>query len=221
MKKNVFHSAVVIVLIGVCLSLGWHHHQVRPLSSIAPSMLSVFHSEEKIVDIQVKAMSAEESKQLLGHDLLSRGVQPLQITIQNNSPNEYALNLESVDLDYIDAKEVARKIKKEALPRSIGFKVLGFLFWPFMIPGTIDSIHTFHSYKLLKRDYLAKTMKDEVVPVYSTLNRILFVPEADVKEKFTITLIGVKKFELYIFDIVTMGSPRSEAVLDPDQIETT
>jgi hypothetical protein len=70
-----------------------------------------------------------------------------------------------------------------------------------MIPGTIDTIHTFHSYKLLKKDYFAKSIKAETVPVYSTVNRILFVPKEDFKEKFTVTLMNTEKEGFEVFEI--------------------
>ena len=201
MKKNFFWYTSISVLVGACLSWGWYHHHIRPLSSIAPSILPAFDPEKKTLEVHVKALSSDECKKLLGHNLPGKGVQPLHFTIQNNSPNEYSISPELVDLVHIDAKKVAEKIKNLALPRSIAFKILGFFFWPFIIPGAIDTIHTFHTYKLLKKDYRAKTMKEEVVPVYSIVNRILFVPENEFKEEFTVTLIEKEKKALEVFSI--------------------
>jgi len=160
-----------------------------------------FHPKEKGVDVQLRTLTAEESRALLGHDLPSKGVQPLQVTIQNNSPETYRFSPEGIDLANIDPRDVAKKVRKAAIPRMIGFKILGMLFWPFMIPGTIDSIHTFHSYKLLKKDYRAKAVKDEVIPVYSTFNRILFVPVEDFRNEFTVTLVDLHKLEPLVFSI--------------------
>jgi hypothetical protein len=146
-------------------------------------------------------LSSDECKKLLGHNLPGKGVQPLHFTIQNNSPSEYSISPELIDLAHIDPEKVAQKIRKLALPRSIAFKILGFFFWPFIIPGTIDTIHTFHTYKLLKKDYRAKAIKEEVVPVYSIVNRILFVPEKEFKDEFTVTLIENEKKTLEVFSI--------------------
>ena len=199
LNKRIF--SFIVLLAGACLSLGWHHHIIKPLPSVALTWLIPLHPNDKRVDIQIKTLTSQESRELLGHDLPSKGVQPLHLTIQNNSPESYHFSPETIDLSSIDPRDIAKKIRKTALPRMVGFKILGMLFWPFMIPGTIDSIHTFHSYKMLKKDYRAKAVKDEVIPVYSTFNRILFVPMDDFKKEFTITLVDLHKLEPLVFTI--------------------
>ena len=218
MNKNFFYYASISILAGVCLSLGWYHHYIRHITSIAPAAMPVFGPEDKSIEVHVRALTSDESQMLLGHNLPGKGVLPLHFTIQNNSPYEYSICPDSVDLNHIDSNKVANKIQRSALPRSIAFKVLGFLFWPFMIPGTIDTIHTFHTYKLLKMDYSAKSMKEEIVPVYSVVNRILFVPEKDFKEEFTVTLIDKDKQEPIIFEIskADLSLENPELFANPD-----
>lgn len=194
-------STLIVLFAAACLSLGWHHHVIQPLPVAALTCLAALHPDDKRVDIQIKTLTSTESRALLGYDLPSKGVQPLHLTIQNNSPESYSLHLEAIDVNSIDPRDVAKKIRKEAIPRMVGFKILGMFFWPFMIPGTIDSIHTLHSYKVLKKDYQAKAVKNEVIPVYSTFNRILFVPQEDFKKEFTITLIDLHRLEPLIFTI--------------------
>jgi hypothetical protein len=194
-------STLIVLLAGACLSLGWHHHIIKPLPAAALTWLIPMHPSDKMVDIQIKTLTSTESRELLGHDLPSKGVQPLHLTIQNNTPESYSFNPEAIDLSSINPRDVAKKIRKGAIPRMVGFKILGMLFWPFMIPGTIDSIHTMHTYKVLKKDYQAKAVKDEVIPVYSTFNRILFVPKDEFKKEFTITLIDLHKLEPLVFTI--------------------
>lgn len=200
-KNKLISGGVIAFLLGISIYLGWEHQQVRPLSSIATSLMPAFTEEDKRVDVQVKALSPSESKKLLGHNLLSRGVQPIQLTIQNNSPNEYSLCPSSVDLERIETSKVISKVGRPALARSIAFKVLGFFFWPMMIPGTIDTVVTMHSEKKLKRDYKAKSMKEEVIPAYSTFNRILFVPKNEMKDTFAVTLIDIGSLEPLKMDV--------------------
>jgi hypothetical protein len=218
MKKNFFYYASVSILAGLCLSMGWYHHYIHHLTSIAPASLIAFAPEQKDIEVHVRALSSNESKHLLGHNLLGRGIQPFHITIENNSPNAYSICPDYIDLNLVEVSTIVSDLHKSALPRSIAFKVLGFLFWPFMIPGTLDTIHTIHSYKSLKKDYTAKSIKDETVPVYSTVNRILFVPEKDVKDQFTVTLMDketqrFESFEIYKEDIA-MEALKEEAPSD-------
>lgn len=211
MKKNFFYYASFTVLAGLCLSWGSYHHHIRDLTSIAPNMISAFDPQHKNVEVHVRTLSADASRYLLGHNLPSKGIQPLHLTIENNSPYEYEISPDTVDLEQIRPNHVAKKLQKSSLPRSIAFKIMGFFFWPLMIPGTVDTFHTMHSYKSLKRDYAAKSLQDEIVPVYSVVNRILFVPVENLKESFTITLIETKKQTREVFSLSNEEMPLEEA----------
>jgi hypothetical protein len=155
-----------------------------------------FTPEQGVV-VTAKKLSSKESKFLLGHDLVSRGVVPIQVDVQNNTPYEYSLCASSVDLPHVDPSKVAFQVSKSAIPRAVGWKVLSFVFWPLAVPSAIDGIKTYAHHRSLKRDYHAKSLKEqgEVVSPYSTYHRILFVPEESVKESFAVTLIDLECFE--------------------------
>jgi len=151
-------------------------------------------------------MNSDESKQNFGHDLISRGVQPLQLSIQNNTSNEYSLCPSSVDLPRVEASKVAFKVTKSAIPRGIAYKVASLFFWPFMIPSTIDSIRVFSHHRSLKKDLMAKSMKEEIVAPYSTFHRVLFVPREEFKETFKVTLIDLDTLKPTEFNTTIQGA---------------
>lgn len=163
--------------------------------AIVPEVMQ-FSPEHDVV-VTAKTFTSDESKFLLGHDLLSRGVVPVQVNVQNNTANEYSLCASSVDLPHIDPNKVAFKVSKSAIPRAVGWKILSFLFWPLMIPSTIDGIRTYTHHRNLKKDFNAKSLKEkgEVVAPYSTFHRILFVPKDKLKETFAVTVIDIETME--------------------------
>jgi hypothetical protein len=177
------------------LTTGFQRLQLHPLKAVTSEMLPTFSLEESRVIVVAKVMSPEESKQNFGHDLLSRGVKPLQLTIQNNTSNEYSLCPSSVDLPRLSASKVAMKITKSSLPRSIGYKIASFFFWPFMIPSTIDGIRVLSHHQKIKKDIAGKSLKEEVLAPYSTFNRVLFVPEDKIQETFKVTLIDIESLK--------------------------
>jgi hypothetical protein len=180
------------ILAGVfLLSTGFERYQIHPLKAVATEMLPSFSLDESRILVVARAMTSDDSKRNFGHDLISRGVQPLHLTIQNNTSNEYSLCPSSVDLPRIDAGKIALKITKSAIPRSIGYKIASLFFWPLMIPGTIDSIRVMTHHQKVKKDLQAKSMKNEVVVPYSTFNRVLFVPKKDFQKNFKVTLIDL------------------------------
>ena len=193
------------------LTTGFDRQQIHPLTSVATEMLPSLALKEKRITVAANAMSGDQSKQAFGHDLPNRGIQPLQLTIQNNTPNKYSMCPSSIDLPKVSARKVANSVTKSSLARTIGYKIAGFFFWPFMIPGTIDSIRTMKHNKSIKKDVLAKSMKREIVAPYSTFNRVLFVPKEEFKKSFTVTLIDLDTLDAEEFEMNVDKTPVSIA----------
>ncbi len=185
---------------------GWQRHQLHPLKPVASELLPVFSIKDRGVVIFARAITPDESKRYFGHDLISRGVQPLQLMIQNNTSEEYSLCPSSIDLDRVEASKVAFKVTKSAIPRAIAYRVASLLFWPFAIPSTIDSIRVATHHNKLKRDLKAKAVKDEVIAPYTTFHRILFVPVQKFKEVFKVTLIDLDTLQPMEFN-TTVENP--------------
>jgi hypothetical protein len=198
------------------LTTGFDRNQIHSLKSVSVELLPTFSLEESRVLVAAKVMTPEESKRNFGHDLISRGVKPLHVTIQNNTSNEYSLCPSSVDLPRIDASKVAFKITKSTIPRAIGYKIASFFFWPLMIPGTIDSIRVMAHHKKIKKDMKGKSMREEVVAPYSTFNRVLFVPEEKFLETFKVTLIDLETLQAEEFMTTADGLERAgDTVSEP------
>ncbi len=128
----------------------------------------------------------EKSKTTLGADLIDRGYQPVQIVIHNPTAHSFLFSPDHVSLPSSSGSKVAMSISKKAIPRSIGYKIAGFLFWPFMIPSTIDSIRTYSKHRALKKEFKAHSVKKEIVSPYSTIHRVLFVPLNEYNENFSL-----------------------------------
>jgi len=231
MKK--YFSYGMIGIAGA-LSVMTGMEQKRLTASFGAIVPEVMHfSPEYNVVVTAKTFTSDESKFLLGHDLISRGVVPVQVNVQNNTANEYSLCASSVDLPHIDPKKVAFKVSKSAIPRAIGWKILGFVFWPLMIPGTIDGIRTYAHYRDLCKDFNAKSLKEkgEVVAPYSTFHRVLFVPKNDVKDTFAVTVIDVetleqKSVETHLQETsaptdLASTQPQEEPIAPAEEIEQT
>ncbi len=165
---------------------------VYPMIGIAAEA-TPFDPEYRVL-VTSQALTSDTSKRFLSHNLIRRGVVPIQIDIQNNTANAYSVCASSVDLPHIDPKKIAAQVAKEAIPRLLGWRILGFLFWPLMIPGTIDSVYSYSHARGLKRDYHAKSLKEEgeVIAPYSTYHRILFVSQDEVVNQFDVTIIDIE-----------------------------
>jgi len=204
--KKLFPMGLLALTTIFLLTTGWDRYQFHPLKPVTSELLPAFSLHHSHVSVIAKAMNSDESKQNFGHDLISRGVQPLQLSIQNNTSNEYSLCPSSVDLPRVEASKVAFKVTKSAIPRGVAYKIASLFFWPFMIPSTVDSIRVLTHHRSLKKDLMAKSMKEETVAPYSTFHRVLFVPRDEFKETFKVTLIDLDTLEPTEFNTTIQGS---------------
>jgi hypothetical protein len=204
--KKVFPFSMVALAGIFMLATGFERYQDHPLKPVTDEILPTFALDTIQVQVAAKAMTAEESKRNFGHDLISRGVIPLQLTIQNNTSDEYSLCASSVDLDRVEASKIAFKVTKSSIPRGIAYKIASLFFWPIMIPGTIDSIRVFTHHKNLKKDFIAKSLREEKIAPYSSLHRVLFVPDDKYKETFKVTLIELDSLKATEFQTTVVGA---------------
>lgn len=165
-----------------------------------PSVVTPFHHEG--VYIQAKAYTVQESQKYLHRDLPSRGYQPIQISIQNNTPQVFALCNQSIDMPLVTGKQIAGRVLAESIPRAIGFKIASLFFWPLMIPGTIDSMITLKSHHKIKKELTSKSVKDyqEIILAYSTINRVIFVKRGDYEPHFHLSLVDQETWKTYYYD---------------------
>lgn len=199
-KKSVWIGCTTLASIFL-FSMGFDHHKLHPLKPVETHVLPALVLDEAKVEIAASVMNGEESKKAFGHDLPSRGIYPLAISIQNNTGQTYSLSASSVDLPRVEASSVAFKITKSAIPRAIAYKVASFFFWPFAIPSTIDGIRVFAHNKQIKKDMRTKSMNDGVLAPYSTLNRVVFVKEDQFNPDFKVTLIDLENLEPVEFHV--------------------
>lgn len=186
-KKSIIILASLIAVFG--LFTPWSNYKSSKWPTIATLNAEDTFLRSDTLHIVAKAYTPEESKKYLRKDLVSKGYQPVQITIQNNSANEFSLSSGSVDLPTAEPSKIASKMMHSAIPRSLALRAASLVFWPFIFPSTIDSLVTLKNYKLLKHDLQSKLVKKEVVAPYSIYNRVVFVPVSEFKGSFDVTLI--------------------------------
>ena len=202
-----------LCLIGLVMVLGQLNIlSLRPLPVLIVS--KELFAEEGRVSISVKPLSEAESEQYLKSDVLNLGYKPIQITIENQSPDPYLIHAESISLPSIDSNVIAKATQKGSLPTSIGLKVAGFIFWPFCIPSGMHGIKTLQNYQKIQKDLWVKSVKEEIIPPYTTMNRVFFVKTEDFKDSFYVTLINQETLESKVFAISRLKE-KASPVLDP------
>lgn len=191
MRKKILIS-VIISLFLITVSY------VRPIPIAIEPQSFPFESVQQGVRVSSKQYGEIESKAYLHSNLLSLGYKPVEITIKNYTGKSYALSAASVPLSCATSGDVAWSMTKKRIPASLGLKIASFFFWPLAIPSAIEGIYTYKSHRALSKDLEAKTLKEkeEIIPPYATVTRVLYVKEKGFQEAFSVALqeINGKEF---------------------------
>jgi len=165
---------------------------------------STFTLDDKDLTVTARTLSAEESGTILKHDVVAKGYTPVEITISNQGSHTYEISRASTSLPCATASEIAWQETKGAIPRGIGLKVLGFIFWPFSIASSVDSIVTYKKHKKIVKILDAKGFKDEVerVSPYTLVKRVLYIPQEKFENSFTVALEDVTGDELVVVPVL-------------------
>ena len=197
---NVFVFSVAIIGM-FFLYTEYHAYEYKPLRG-PTSFIEPFKQEGVHIDATV--YNSRDSTRYLQRDVIADGVHPVQITVQNNTPRYYGLGMRGIPKDLKTPNAVSNQVIFESIPRSIAFKVASFFFWPFIIPGAIDGIMTYHAHAKLKKDFNAKAVKarDETILPYSTVHRIFFMHDHELADQFVVYLKDYKTGHYVPFPVV-------------------
>lgn len=198
----------LLVLLGCTLILGQISKPL--LKNNFPSLITSkeLFTEDPSLFISVKPLSEEESERYLNTAAQKHGYVPIQITIENQSIDPYLISKDSISLPLVEVKKIASK-STSSLPATIGLKVAGFIFWPFSIPSTMHGIKTLQNEQKLKKELSVKSVKEEIIPPYTVMNRVFFVDSKKYQDSFSVTLINQETLESKIFHV---GKTQGEEV---------
>ena len=163
------------------------------------AVTSAFAENEEL-SIHVRPLTDEEMGAYLHEDLAKWEILALEVEVINHTADPFKISLESIDLPVVQGKEIAKKVLKNAIPRSIFWKVASFFFFPLTIPSTIDGVLTFKSHAKMRKTLTAKEVKEEIIPAYSSIHRVFYIPKKEYEEAFKMTLENQETLYAHIFE---------------------
>ena len=187
--KIKFNSLICSILFPVIFISGLFYLTYNPqIVPIVGAMGEPFLKEG--VFVSAKAYTPRESVRYLHRDLTLNGIQPVQITIQNNTDKTYFISEKGVLTPHHSAKRVSFCVLRSAIHRSIALKIAGFFFWPFIIPSAVDTLITWRCHAKIMHEYGVKGLKEEseILTPYSTVTRVLFMPKKKFAQKVALLL---------------------------------
>jgi hypothetical protein len=187
MKK--YTLPLIGAVTALALLSGCASYKAAPLNALSSDVFQSATSSQEI-SVTAKAFDRTDCKRYLDRDVISKGYQPIQLYIQNNSKNSYSFALSRTDLPSARPEEVASKVHTSTAGRALGYGIPGLLFaLPLIIPAVVDGIKSSEANEALDTDFAAKAARDQMIAPYSSFNKLIFVPLYDYQESFTVTLI--------------------------------
>ena len=169
-------------------------YQAAPLTNLSSSMImtETRSSNREDVTIIAKAFNRADCKRYLDRDVISKGYRPVQLYIENNSPNNYHFSLNRITLPLARAEEVAEKVHTSTAGRAAGYGAAAvFTCGLFAIPAVIDGVKSANANESLDNDFSSKSARDQTLYPHSHANMVLFVPTSGYTSNFDVTLMDL------------------------------
>lgn len=182
--------------LGIILSLlsGCAKYKAKPLTK-----LSMPTTQERSISFEYHVLDRKECKKYLDRDVISKGYQPIHLTITNNSNKYLNLSLDDFSLLCVSPSTVAKSVHTSTAGRAAGYSVAGVLtFGVFFIPAIVDGVGSSKANKKLDADFENKSIEDRVIAPHRTINGLVFTPREGFEEDFSFVLIGREGKERFI-----------------------
>ena len=203
LKDCTILGASLVVLLGLS---GCAHYGARPLNRLSGGVLS--NKKEQFVSFKHRVFSKRDCKKYLDRNVISKGYQPVNIELTNNSNRCLDISTKRFSFPCVPAEEVASKVHTSTTNRAVGYGVAGLFVWPLLIPAVVDGVGSSNANKQLDEDFAQKELRDQIVGPYSRINALIFVPKEDFDKHFSFTVVDRQNGEKFV---LSPGSPRLSA----------
>jgi hypothetical protein len=187
-----------LLLVPLIFSVGCAKYQVIALQPLRPE----FHRSALSVEgvhACYEVLDGVSSKRYFNKDLTKVGIQPVQLTIANNSKRTLILDLTRCSLPCMPGDQVAKKAHFNTAGRATAYGVAGIFIWPLLIPAIVDGTGSSKANTQMDYDFASKGLKDQVIHPFDTSNGVFFVPVEKMSPNLTIRLVDREAGEILQF----------------------
>lgn len=156
----------------------------------SPSQAKTFMQTQGGVTLSVKAISSSDYNEEFERLALTKGFQPLEITINNESDTEIIYSQESMGVATATREEIENFMPKES--RAASWSVGAFLIWP-MIASVKEGAS--------ELPQQLEVIAEQVIPAKQKAKGVVFIPKADFQGEFYMTLLNPISEEIIGFNV--------------------
>jgi hypothetical protein len=189
----------------VALVSGCAKYRAQPLDRSSAEFAGNAYTKDGVT-LMVKAFNKADCERYLDRDVLKKGYQPLQITIQNNTDRNLIVTKDCIDLTLASNEDVAKTVETSTVGRATGYGVAALFIWPFAIPAIVDGVKSSNANEQLTADFQQKAIREQIVLPHTRFTGLVFAPIATYKVPFAITLIDKDTREAIQFNVAPTQS---------------
>lgn len=195
-NKYLFTACISLLALSSCAS-----YRSSTLNNPSYSVITYAPVKNNDLLILAKQFNKDDCQRYLDRDVLSKGYQPVQLYIQNDSNKDYYFSLDRLSLTCARPEDVADKVHTSTVGRAVGYGVGSLILWPLAIPAVVDGIKSSEANAALDIDFSAKAAKNSTIFRHSTFNKLIFVPIGDYQKNFQITLFDQESKKCSTFEV--------------------
>ena len=185
MRKSTLAVGAMAVSFLIVTS-GCATYKAGTLPVLQPEFAAYSDSKDGVT-INVNALTTADSQRIFDRDILAKGYQPIQITIDNDSDKYILFSAQGIGLPVATPQEVADKVHTSTVGRAAAYGVAGLIVWPFLIPAVVDGVGSSQANEKLDRDFAEKAVGQVVIQPYAKHNGVVFVQKEEYQDSFVVT----------------------------------
>ncbi len=171
-KKLYLPISMSIVLL-IC---GCAKYNPKPLTPIG--LNQKIEVQNNIQAVQ-KPLTEEECKMFFDRRVIKAGYQPIQISIRNNSTENYVLNSNNIDLPLVSIQDVTKKLHRNPITKGLKYFIIA---GPLL--GAFEGLNSQGVNNKITSDFNTRCL-DETKIVHikpnQSLNTVVFIPKNQTK----------------------------------------
>jgi len=197
MRKTIGFTAVCT---GLMLLVGCGYH--RPKAVLPPPTEGQSQTISGVL-MRVKPLRDFECSYYFDNRLVSRGIQPLQLYINNDTDSYFVLDGKDISLPLMGRRDVGGKFYKNVVGRSLVWFVGSLIYWKIFLPVLLlDSLLCMQANKEIGTDLASLGVNPKqkiVIEPRTRLHKVLFVPVDQYHHHMTIPLKEQEKDTVLTF----------------------
>lgn len=205
--RKIFYKNVVVIakILSIIFCVGYltgcARYNAKALSNLSPDLIIKTTSKSGGIGVAAKSFTKADCKRYLDRDVISKGYQPVQLFLQNNTEKSFSFSLNRISLPYATPEEVADQVHTSTVGRTVGYGIGALIIWPLAIPAVVDGVMSSQANESLDNDFYSKSAKDQIVNPHSYINTLIFVPISSYTSNFSIILIDQETNEPVLLSV--------------------